>query len=158
MWFAMDNHFLPPTLQFSGIRRRRASRWNRAQGNYIHRTARICSTSPTHCPEAQHPADFWTPVWFRSSSIRYPLRMQKGRNLWFLKSSGLTDLFILFNTCGLHNLKESPLKIKKRRIVDSAKPTIRRLNFCDIYFWGISKEFSEICGRGEIKWLKTRFR
>ena len=101
----MDNHFLPPTLQFSGIRCRRASRWNHAQGNYIHRTARICSTSPTHCPEAQHPADFWTPVWFRSSSIRYPLRMQKGRNLWFLKSSGFADLFVIFNMQGLHNSK-----------------------------------------------------
>lgn len=35
-------------------------------------------------------------------------------------------------------LIDPPLNAKKRRIVNSTKPTIRRLNFCDIYFLKIS--------------------
>lgn len=64
---------------------------------------------------------------------------------------------LLFLICKVYIIQKPPPKIKKRRIVDPTKLTIRRLNFCDIYFLRISKEFSEICGRGEIKWLKTRF-
>ena len=64
---------------------------------------------------------------------------------------------LLFLICKVYIIQKPPPKIKKRRIVDSTKPTIRRLNFCDIYFWGISKSLSEIRGNEGIKWLKTRF-
>ena len=82
----------PPAFLFSGICRRHANRWYHVPDNYTLHTAYIHGTSLAHCPVAQRPADSWTPVWFRSFSIRHLLKTQKGRSLWFLKSSGLADL------------------------------------------------------------------
>ena len=85
-----------------------------------------------------------------------PLEKKKAGTFDFLKSSGFADLFVIFNMQGLHNSKTAS-ENKKRRIVDSTKPTIRRLNFVIFIFLRISKYLSKIRSRGEIKWLKTRF-